>query len=99
MRTARPTATVVDAALELLASGEPVGDDWRDRAACRDMPNELFFPTRGESVAEAKAACARCPVAVRCLAFALESREQHGIWGGCAERDRRVLRRQLGSAA
>jgi WhiB family redox-sensing transcriptional regulator len=29
-----------------------------------------------------------------CLSYALESREEYGIWGGTSERERRRLRRE-----
>jgi hypothetical protein len=37
-------------------------------------------PTRGRS--------ARCPVRLPCLAFALRTRQVHGIWGGLTEEER-----------
>jgi WhiB family redox-sensing transcriptional regulator len=66
---------------------------WRQVAACRFIEPELFFPlsTSGpalEEVAEAKAVCARCPVRRECLAFALTTRQAHGIWGGLTEQER-----------
>ncbi len=55
-----------------------------DDAACRDSPTELFFPTRGDSTAPAKAYCSACEVRDDCLAFALEvdSDDDMGVWGG-----------------
>lgn len=72
--------------------------DWRHDAACREEPPELFFPvgTSGPALAqtaEAKAVCRRCPVVADCLAWALESGQDAGIWGGMSEDERRVLRR------
>lgn len=67
--------------------------DWRDRAACRDEDTELFFPlgTASEAaIAMAKAVCRRCPVRDECLTWALESGEEHGIWGGLTENERRA---------
>jgi len=73
--------------------------DWRHRAICRDEDPELFFPvgTSGPAVAqiqEAKAVCARCPVASECLAWALESGQDAGVWGGMSEEERRALKRR-----
>lgn len=70
---------------------------WRDRAACRDLDTELFFPigTTGpalDQAEQAKAVCAGCPVRAECLAWALDS-GQDGIWGGLTEDQRRTLRR------
>ena len=70
--------------------------------ACRTADPDLFFPPDAELVkagqrreAAAKAICAGCPVRDECLAYALESRQAFGIWGGADERERRaMLRRQ-----
>lgn len=72
---------------------------WRDDAACRREDPELFFPvgTSGPSqlqVAEAKTVCHHCPVASDCLAWALNSGQDAGVWGGMSEEERRVLRRR-----
>lgn len=68
-------------------------ENWRAAAACRFADPELFFPVSdfGKSVdqaAEAKAICAMCRVRRQCLAFALRTRQVHGIWGGLTERER-----------
>lgn len=69
-----------------------------DAGACRPgAPTatwpEVFFPTPREAskTAEAKALCSGCPVREKCLTWALENREPHGIWGGLTERERRQL--------
>jgi WhiB family redox-sensing transcriptional regulator len=67
-------------------------DAWRRDAACGGVDPELFYPERGGG-AEADEICARCPVAVDCLATALDDRECYGIWGGMSVRSRRVLLR------
>jgi WhiB family redox-sensing transcriptional regulator len=44
--------------------------------------------------------CAECPVATACLEYALENHIDHGVWGGCSERERRrILRRRRMSQA
>ena len=69
---------------------------WQREAACRGLglndSQTIFFPSRGESVEDARAICGRCPVAAACLDFALE---HHciGVWGGTTERQRRKMRR------
>lgn len=72
---------------------------WREDAACRDVDTELFFPVGSgprslETTEIAKAVCAGCPVQVECLKFAVATNQQYGIWGGCDEEERRVLRRR-----
>ncbi len=82
--------------------------DWRHRAICRDEDSELFFPLGGdnsyvkesaaylEAAEEAKSVCRRCPVVSDCLAWALESGQDHGVWGAMTAYERRSLRRQSG---
>jgi len=73
--------------------------DWQHAAACRNEDPELFFPVGAAGVEvllqvrEAKAVCARCPVAGECLAQAVEFGDEAGIWGGLDEAERRELTR------
>ena len=85
-------------------TGSPIADwdddGWRDRAACRYSDAELFFPTGSTGLAigeieAAKAVCRSCPVQKPCLAFALETNQEAGIWGGTDEEERRALRKAL----
>lgn len=71
--------------------------DWRDRAACRGLDPNMFFPERGDYVAveAAKAVCSSCPVAAECLQFAIEVGETEGIWGGKSGRQMKLYRRGL----
>jgi WhiB family transcriptional regulator, redox-sensing transcriptional regulator len=67
---------------------------WQQFAECVNYAGQVdFFPARGESVRDAKAVCARCPVQAECLEFALRLKVAHGVWGGLSERERRTLRR------
>lgn len=71
---------------------------WRDRAACRHTSASLFFPagSTGSSIGQieaAKAVCQSCPVADACLAFALQTNQDAGVWGGKDEDERRRLRK------
>jgi WhiB family redox-sensing transcriptional regulator len=59
------------------------GWDWRQLAACRHAAPEQFFPVSAsgpslDQVTQAKAICAGCPVRQQCLAFALDTRQDHG---------------------
>jgi WhiB family transcriptional regulator, redox-sensing transcriptional regulator len=77
---------------------------WQERAACRGDDSGYFFaPSYFERRAEkdareavAKAICARCPVQGPCLDYALRVREDHGVWGGLNEMERRALLRARG---
>ena len=71
---------------------------WRSVAACRSADPDLFFPISDsgpalEQAVEAKAICATCPVRRECLAFALRTKQVHGIWGGTTEHERTAVRR------
>lgn len=61
--------------------------EWHQRAACRGVGTDTFFPERGESVAPAKALCARCEVREPCAEAGEE--QLHGIWAGVSARSRR----------
>ena len=77
---------------------------WRDRAACRDVDPEVFFPVAEagavfeQQVAAAKAVCAGCPVRAECLDKAL-ARIPDGIAGGLTSAERRRVVRQRGRRA
>ncbi len=67
--------------------------------ACRAAEPELFFPVAaaGPAVAQvvaAKAVCRTCPVHAECLSYALQTGQNHGIWGGTTEEERRLARRR-----
>lgn len=69
--------------------------DW-DLALCRNEDPDLFF-TDGYSVEArhsikvAKAICRQCPLRDICLTWALETDQQHGVWGATSAKDRRLL--------
>ena len=67
---------------------------WRNRAACRGIDPDIFFPVTDEDAEPAKAICDACPVREACLEFALAAREREGVWGGATERERRRIIRQ-----
>ena len=74
-------------------------DIWQQLAACRGPNQSIFFPPprlerrsekRGRE-ARAKEVCGSCSVQSECLSYALTIREQHGIWGGLTENERREI--------
>lgn len=79
------------------ADAQVVDDDWRHRAACRDVDPEVFFPVAEHGpeyeaqVDGAKAVCAACPVRAACLAWALDALP-YGVAGGLGEAERRQER-------
>ena len=67
---------------------------WRQRAACRGVEPDIFYPVTDEEAEEAKAICGECPVRQPCLEYAIANREKDGVWGGATERERRRIIRQ-----
>lgn len=66
--------------------------EWHERAACRGMGADMFFPARGEKVDGPKAVCTGCPVRAECLDFALgEDSSLAGVWAGTSARQRRTM--------
>lgn len=45
---------------------------WRDKAACRDMDPDLFFPTTSSEERLALKACAQCPAICECARYAAQ---------------------------
>jgi WhiB family transcriptional regulator, redox-sensing transcriptional regulator len=71
------------------------GRHWITMAACRSAGPDLFSPVSKagqslEQVTRAKAVCAGCLVRRQCLAFALRTRQIHGVWGGLTEDERHL---------
>ena len=67
---------------------------WMQQALCRAAAAGEFFPSDGVGVERARRVCADCPVKAECLEYALTYRIDHGVWGGCSERERRRILRQ-----
>jgi WhiB family transcriptional regulator, redox-sensing transcriptional regulator len=71
---------------------------WLYDAACRGMDVSIFYrPDNERGTAarrrdqRAKAVCATCSVAARCLDWALTNGEPYGIWGGLTPDERARL--------
>lgn len=68
---------------------------WMQDGECRNYPPAAFFPSDGVGVDAARRICATCKVQDACLEYALVNRIDHGVWGGCSERERRrILKRR-----
>lgn len=75
--------------------------DWRDHAACRNEDPEDFFPGSAGPAAQAqerhaKAVCFVCPSQQPCGLWALQTRQEFGVWGGLSEAERRAILRRRG---
>ena len=72
---------------------------WQVRAACRGPQIKVFFPPshferksdKRARERRAKMICQTCSVRSDCLDYALRIGEQHGIWGGLNEIERREM--------
>lgn len=81
-----------------------VPGDWAERAACRGVDDEIFFPPgvdgshkgrpptarMDKDWEDARAVCRRCPVRLECLEFALATGQEYGMWGGLTPPERRA---------
>jgi WhiB family transcriptional regulator, redox-sensing transcriptional regulator len=66
---------------------------WTAQAACaQQAPDTLFV--RGAAQRSAREVCFGCPVRDACLAEALNTETEFGVWGGMTERERRALLRR-----
>lgn len=81
-------------------SHAPTDLEWQNRKACGDLDandiDPVFFPHSNSDGMEAKEICGRCVVAADCLRYALDpaTRQEHGVWGGFTESERRALLRR-----
>jgi WhiB family redox-sensing transcriptional regulator len=67
---------------------------WTGHALCAQTDPDLFFSDSAGQIEQAKAICSRCMVRDECLAHALETREDFGVWGGLDHDERRRLLRR-----
>jgi len=67
---------------------------WRQQAVCRGLDPDMFVPgtESDDTVGDAVAVCAGCPVRLDCLAEALADPRIVGVWGGTTTWERRELR-------
>ncbi|GKQ34102.1 WhiB family transcriptional regulator [Streptomyces sp. A012304] len=71
--------------------------EWQAEAACRGMHSSVFFSPPGERgharrqrEEAAHEICRGCPVRPECTAFAEQSDQRYGVWGGRSESERRA---------
>lgn len=80
----------------------PVPGDWAERAACRGMDLNMFFPSRGEMTRTRERlltkTCRSCPVLAYCRTYALRY-PLVGWWGAMSEVERRQIRRERRQAS
>lgn len=73
-----------------------VGQRWQAEALCVGAARDYWFPMdyedperlsdqarmRAQYRGAARAICGRCPVAEQCMALAVATKPEHGIWAG-----------------
>jgi WhiB family redox-sensing transcriptional regulator len=73
---------------------------WQRLGACRQVDQNVFFAPdapgeprsdRRRRLVAAKRVCAQCPVLETCRTYAVENREEFGVWGGLSETERKDL--------
>lgn len=67
--------------------------DWARMGSCAAADPDALF-VQGKAQRSAKLVCRGCPVVAECLADALDSRIDFGVWGGMTQRERRALLRR-----
>lgn len=70
---------------------------WQAMGACRSTGDDTWFPEDTDTTGKTNAVdrCGFCPVRRSCLAYALATGEEYGVWGGTTELQRGVLVRDL----
>ena len=66
---------------------------WAQRGACAGSDPDALF-VQGAAQHRAKIVCMGCEVRTECLAEALDSQVEFGVWGGMTERERRAILRR-----
>lgn len=62
-----------------------------DVARCAQADPEQWFPEKGGPSTDAKRICGMCPAQDACRQWALDTRQNYGIWGGLTAHERRQI--------
>lgn len=65
---------------------------WVAKALCASYEPDALF-VQGATQRQVRLRCLQCQVRLECLADALESEANFGVWGGLTERERRAILR------
>ena len=74
---------------------------FKNRPACEGTDNDMWFPYKQGEYKEMQLLsriCNGCPAKAECLEYALEWNVD-GYWAGTTDRQRKLMRRQLGKSA
>lgn len=69
---------------------------WAAKALCASEPADALF-VQGAAQRQIRSRCFACEVRLECLADALQSEANFGVWGGLTERERRAMLRHYRS--
>jgi hypothetical protein len=72
-----------------------MNESWRKDTVCSKTKTIDWFSDEKDQVKMAKEACRKCPVADKCLEFAVRNKERFGVWGGFTPRERNKITRHL----
>lgn len=81
------------------AHAYPTFRDGTEACAHPEVDPEIFFPLQGgdnyaDQRDQAVAICLACPLTQPCLLWAINTRQEHGIYGGTTPMQRRQIRRR-----
>lgn len=71
-----------------------VDQSWVSKALCASFEPDALF-VQGSSQRQIRLRCMECEVRLECLADALQSEANYGVWGGLTERERRAMLRNF----
>lgn len=66
---------------------------WESEGLCRDAHPDALFVGKASQTRAARI-CNGCSVLRQCAAYALDNKEEYGVWGGMTERRRKALLKQ-----
>jgi len=97
MTNHRQTIPISRKLFSFLEKMEEVGE-----LPCENYP-ESFYPEGGEikrreETQIAKSLCQTCPIIEECRMYALEAKEEYGIWGGLDPEERRNFLKSISSS-
>lgn len=85
------TMSPVKSKAERLFNGSPTLQVLKDLGACAGIGHELFYSENTTVQDRARQICNSCYVEEDCLEYALNTREDFGVWGGATEEERRRM--------
>ena len=91
------TVRAEDARWRMPDEGAPHAATWMAFGPSAVIWGNKLLPAVRENlaqIAKAKLVCNKCPVTHDCLAWAISSGQDAGVWGGMSEDERRALKRR-----